>query len=97
MFSVVFSLLPKNCSINLLFWLGILLFKFFLDLTSKLVKDSLEFNSKKLIVSTNDIINTSGLVLGNTVIQKNGNARADYVGAGGSATGDLSIVNAGIG
>ena len=62
-----------------------------------LVKDSLEFNSKKLIVSTNDIVNTSGLVLGNTVIQKDGNARADYVGAGGSATGDLSIINAGIG
>ena len=62
-----------------------------------LVKDSLEFNSKKLIVTTDDLVNTSGLVLGNTVIQKNANASANYVGAGGSATGDLSIINAGIG
>ena len=62
-----------------------------------LVNDAFEFNSKKLLVSTNDIVNTSGLVLGNTIIQKNGNAQADYVGAGGSATGDLSIINAGIG
>ena len=62
-----------------------------------LVKDSLEFNSKKLIVTTDDLVNTSGLVLGNTIIQKNANASANYVGAGGSATGDLSIINAGIG
>jgi len=62
-----------------------------------LVKDALEFDAKKLIISTGDIINTSSLVIGNTVIQKNTSARGDYVGVGGSASGSLVIVNAGIG
>jgi hypothetical protein len=62
-----------------------------------LVKDALEFDAKKLIISTNDIVNTSSLVLGNTIVQQNTNARGDYVGAGGSATGSLVIINAGIG
>lgn len=35
--------------------------------------------------------------MGNTIIQQNTNARGDYVGAGGSATGSLVIINAGIG
>ena len=62
-----------------------------------LVKDSLEFNSKKIIITTNDIVDTSNFVLGNTIVQELSNARGDYVGAGGSATGSLVIVNAGIG
>jgi hypothetical protein len=57
----------------------------------------LEFDAKKLIISTNNIINTSPLVLGNTIIQQNTTARGDYVGVGGSATGSLVIINAGIG
>jgi hypothetical protein len=64
---------------------------------ANLVKDSLEFESKKLIIDTNDIINTSAIVFGNTIVQKETSASGDYVGVGGSATGDLSIVNAGIG
>jgi hypothetical protein len=60
-------------------------------------KDALEFNSRKLIVTANDIINTSPFVEGNTIVQQNTSARGDYVGAGGSATGALTIVNAGIG
>lgn len=62
-----------------------------------LVKDSLEFESKKIKIDTSDIIDTTALVFGNTIVQKDTNARGDYVGVGGSATGDLTIVNAGIG
>ena len=52
---------------------------------------------KRLIIDTDALVDTSTLVLGNTIIQKNTNATGDYVGAGGSATGDLTIINAGIG
>lgn len=62
-----------------------------------LVQDPLEFNSKRIILTTNDIVNTSNIEFGNTIIQQNANASGDYVGAGGSATGTLTIVNAGIG
>jgi hypothetical protein len=62
-----------------------------------LVKDPLEFNSRKIVVTTNDIVNTSNFVVGNTIIQKNNTASGDYVGAGGSASGTLGIINAGIG
>ena len=62
-----------------------------------LVQDPLEFNSRSLVVTTNDIVNTTNFVEGNTIIQKNTNASGDYVGAGGSASGNLTITNAGIG
>lgn len=62
-----------------------------------LVKDPLEFESKKVIISTQDIINTSSIVIGNTISQKNSDVSGDYVGYGGSATGQLTISNSGIG
>ena len=62
-----------------------------------LLKDSLEFNAKKIIVTLNDTVDLSGVDLGNTIIQMNNNAFANYVGAGGSASGNLNIVNPGIG
>jgi hypothetical protein len=62
-----------------------------------LIKDPLEFNSKKLIVTLDNTSDVSGLNLGNTIIQTDTNASANYVGAGGSATGTLNIVNSGIG
>jgi hypothetical protein len=62
-----------------------------------LVKDSIELNSKKIIITLNNTANISNLTLGNTVIQTNTNASGNYVGAGGSATGTLNIINAGIG
>jgi len=64
---------------------------------ANLEKDSLEFNSKKLVIDTDSLVDTSTLELGNTIIQKDTNATGNYVGAGGSATGNLSIINAGIG
>jgi len=64
---------------------------------ANLTKDALEFESKRVIVTANDIIDTSNFVIGNTIVQKDANVSGDYVGAGGSATGALTIVNAGIG
>lgn len=64
---------------------------------ANLVQDAFEFESKRIILTGNDIINTSSLVVGNSIIQENANVIGDYVGAGGSATGDLTIINAGIG
>jgi hypothetical protein len=64
---------------------------------AKLVKDALEFESKKVVITTSEILNVSSLVIGNTISQKNARVTGDYVGYGGSATGELSIINAGIG
>lgn len=64
---------------------------------ANLTKDALEFESKRVIVTASDIIDTSNFVIGNTIVQKDANVSGDYVGAGGSATGDLTIINAGIG
>ena len=64
---------------------------------ANLVNDPLEFDAKSLIVTTDDLINTTGIELGNTIVQKDSSASADYVGAGGSATGALTVINAGIG
>ena len=64
---------------------------------ARLRNDSLDFKSKKIKITLSDVVNTTGLNLGNTIIQTNTDARADYVGAGGSASGTLNIINAGIG
>jgi hypothetical protein len=64
---------------------------------ARLLKNSLDFHSRTLNITLNDQINVSDLTLGNTVIQTGTNATANYVGAGGSATGTLKIINAGIG
>tara|TARA_B100000003_G_scaffold91492_1_gene82045 strand:- start:3864 stop:6329 length:2466 start_codon:yes stop_codon:yes gene_type:complete len=64
---------------------------------ANLVNDPLEFDAKSLIITANDLINTTGIELGNTIVQKDSSASADYVGAGGSATGALTIINSGIG
>jgi hypothetical protein len=64
---------------------------------AQLLNDSLDFNAKKIKITFPNTINTTGLVLGNTIIQSGTNASADYVGAGGSASGTLGIINAGIG
>ena len=59
--------------------------------------NSLQFNSKKIRVSLSSTISDSGIKLGNTIIQANTTGRGNYVGSAGSATGTLSISNAGIG
>jgi len=64
---------------------------------ARLRNDSLDFKSKKIRLTLSNVANTTGLTLGNTVIQTGTNARADFVGTGGSAVGTLNIINAGIG
>jgi hypothetical protein len=67
------------------------------DQISKLLPNSLLFNSRKVRVSLASTINDSGLVVGNTIIQDNTSGRGNYVGSAGIATGSLTISNAGIG
>ena len=59
--------------------------------------NSIGLISKKIRVGLGSTLQDSGLTLGNTVIQQGTNATANYVGAAGSASGTLNIINAGIG
>jgi hypothetical protein len=63
----------------------------------KLMPNSLEMSSRQVRVSLASTLYDSDLTLGNTVLQQNTNASGNYVGAAGSATGTLGIINAGIG
>lgn len=62
-----------------------------------LLKDSLEFSSKRIRVGLGTTVNDSGLEIGNTVLQMNSNATGNYVGFAGTSNGELRIINAGIG
>jgi hypothetical protein len=60
-------------------------------------KDALQINSRRVRVGLGTTIKDSNLVVGNQISQLNSNATGTYVGAGGSVTGNLQIINAGIG
>jgi len=62
-----------------------------------LVKDSLEFSSKKIRVGLGTTVQDSNLTFGNTILQKSNNAIGNYVAAAGIAKGNLTLVNAGVG
>ena len=62
-----------------------------------LIKDPLEFSSRKIRVGLTTIVQDLNFSLGNTVTQKNTNATGNYIAAAGIATGNLTIVNAGVG
>ena len=64
-----------------------------------LMPNSLNMTSRKVRVSLSSTISDSGLVPGNTVFVNNGlvNAGGDYVESAGSISGNLGIVNPGIG
>lgn len=62
-----------------------------------LLKDSLEFTSKKIKVGLGTTVQDSGLTLGNTILQQGSNGTGNYVGAAGSAIGTLKLINSGIG
>ena len=64
---------------------------------ANLVTNSLEFNSRKIAVGLGTTVTDTNLTLGNTIIQRNSNATGKYVGAAGSATGTLNLINTGIG
>jgi hypothetical protein len=60
-------------------------------------KDSLQLNSRRIRVGLGTTLSDSGLEIGNIISQSGSNATGIYVGAGGSVTGNLQIINAGIG
>ena len=62
-----------------------------------LLPNSLEFSSKRIRVGLGTTVQDSGLELGNTVLQVGSNATGNYVGSAGTSTGDLRIINAGVG
>jgi len=62
---------------------------------SKLLKNPLEFNSKKIKVGLSKTVSDSGLTFGNTVTQSTTNATGNFVGYGGSAFGNLTIIDDG--
>jgi len=64
---------------------------------ANLMPDSLNFNSNKVRISLASTINDPNFIIGNTVLQSGTNASGNYVGAAGSASGTLNIINAGIG
>jgi hypothetical protein len=64
---------------------------------ANLMPDSLNFNSNRVRISLASTISDSNFIIGNTVLQSGTNASGNYVGAAGSASGTLNIINAGIG
>lgn len=62
-----------------------------------LIKDPLEFSSRMVRISLGSTVNDSGLAFGNTILQRESNGTGNYVAAAGIATGNLTIVNPGIG
>ena len=62
-----------------------------------LLQNPLEFQSRKIRVGLASTIVDPNLVFGNTVFQKGSNATGNYVSSAGIATGNLTIINAGIG
>ena len=64
---------------------------------ANLLQDSLKTFSNKIRIGIGTTVQDSGLTLGNTVIQQNSTGRGNYVGAAGTATGTLGIINAGVG
>ena len=62
-----------------------------------LPQNPLTIQSDNIRVGLGTTLQDSGLELGNTISQINNNASGDYVGSAGSAFGDLTITNSGIG
>ena len=62
-----------------------------------LLPDALKVNSKQVRVALSTDFNDPDLTFGNTILQVGSNATADIVGTAGTASGNLTVVNAGIG
>ena len=62
-----------------------------------LMPNSLTLLSKRIRMDLDTTISIVSISQGNTVIQQGSNATGNYVGAAGSASGALNIINAGIG
>lgn len=64
---------------------------------ASLVPNPLEFNSRRIRVGLGTTVQDTNLRFGNTILQQGSNATGNYVDAAGIATGNLTIINAGIG
>ena len=64
---------------------------------AKLLPDPINLTSRQIRVGLGTTVADSGYVIGNTFTQQGTNASGNLVGTAGSATGTLSISNAGIG
>ena len=62
-----------------------------------LMPNSLNLISRRIRIGFATDISITGLNFGNTVIQQGSNVSGNYVGAAGSATGTLNVINSGIG
>ena len=60
-------------------------------------KDNVQMESRTIKVGLGTTVQDSGLEDGNTVIQVNTGATGNFVGFAGSATGSLTVTNAGVG
>ncbi len=67
------------------------------DDITPLLKNSFEISSNKIRIGFNTTISDTGITLGNIVQQTGSNATGRYVGSAGTATGNLTITNAGVG
>lgn len=64
---------------------------------AQLSRNALETTAKKLRLSLNRLVTDPDIQVGNTILQENSDAFANLVGTAGQSTGNLTIVNAGIG
>jgi len=62
-----------------------------------LLKDSLSINSNKIRIGFNTSISDSGVTVGNIISQDGSNATGRLAGLAGTANGNLTITNSGIG
>ena len=67
------------------------------DDIAPLLKDSLSINSNKIRIGFNTTISDSAITVGNIVQQEGSNATGRLAGVAGTATGNLTITNAGVG
>ena len=67
------------------------------DDISPLVKDSFNISSNKIRIGFNTTISDTGITVGNIVQQDGSNATGKYVGSAGTASGNLTITNPGVG
>ena len=69
----------------------------FSDSIPPLLKDSFSINSNKVRIGFNTTITDTGITVGNIISQDGSNATGRLAGAAGTATGNLTISNAGVG
>jgi hypothetical protein len=67
------------------------------DTNQPLTGEAFSINSNKIRIGFNTTITDSGITLGNTIQQYGSNATGNFVGSAGTANGNLTITNSGIG